>query len=171
MTQDPLRRTERAVQDPAEIAAIIASVNICRVGFVDDGEPYVLPVSFGWEPPADQHLGRFWFHSATAGRKVRLLDQEPRVCVQLEADVAVATHPERACSWTCSYRSVMAWGTARSAGDRTEARHGLDVIMRHHAGRDGWTYPDKMLDHTLVWCVTVDRCTAKQHREKAEPTS
>ncbi len=153
------------------MATIIRAVNICRVGFVDDGEPYVLPMSFGWEPLDGAEGGRFWFHSATAGRKVRLLAESPRVCVQLESDVAVVTHAEKACAWTCAYRSVMAWGTARTALDHDESRHGLDVIMRHHAGRDGWTYPDKMLDHTLVWCVTVDRWSAKQHREKAEPTS
>ncbi len=40
--------------------------------------------------------------------------------------------------------------------------------MRDHSGRGGWTYPDKMLDHTLVWCVDVDRISAKEHLNKAE---
>jgi hypothetical protein len=38
--------------------------------------------------------------------------------------------------------------------------------MRHHAGRDQWTYPDKMLAQTMVWLVAVDRLTAKEHRAK-----
>jgi len=169
MTMDPMRRSERAVQTPADMATIIRAVNICRVGFVADGEPYVLPMSFGWEPLTEADGGRYWFHSATAGRKVGLLADEPRVCVQLESDVGLVTHPEKACAWTLAYRSVMAWGTARTARNHDESRHGLDVLMRHHAGRDGWSYPDKMLDHTLVWSVTVDRWTAKEHRAKDDP--
>ncbi len=168
MTDEGMRRKEREVTAPAAVADIIASATICRVGFVDDGEPYVLPVNFGHEEVPGSPGGRFWFHSATAGRKVDLLAAEPRVCVQLEEDLGMITHPDKACAWTQGYRSVMAWGTARTARDHDEARHGLDVLMRQHGGGDGWTYPDKMLDHTLVWYVEVDRISAKEHRAKAE---
>ena len=80
-----------------------------------------------------------------------------------------ATRPtgrDAACAWTQAYRSVIAWGIARAAVDLAESRHGLDVLMRHHAGRGGWTYPDRMLAGTLVWCVEVARLTAKAHRHK-----
>jgi nitroimidazol reductase NimA-like FMN-containing flavoprotein (pyridoxamine 5'-phosphate oxidase superfamily) len=166
MTDQPMRRLERAVDAPADIQAIIEAVQVCRVGFVADGEPYVVPLNFGYEPAGDHGPARFWFHSARDGRKARLLADGPRVCVQLEEDRGLVTHPDKACAWTQAFRSVMAWGRARVAIDADEARHGLDVLMRHHAGRDGWTYPDPMLAQTLVWCVEVDRCSAKQHLAK-----
>jgi len=87
--------------------------------------------------------------------------------VQLEQDLGLVTHPDKACAWTQSFRSVMAWGAVHVAADADEARHGMDVLMRQHAGRDGWTYPDKMIEATLVWRVDVDRLTAKQHLAKA----
>jgi len=167
MTDAGLRRSERAVTDRRRIESIIRSVTICRVGFADRGEPYVVPVNFGWEPGADGRPDRFWFHSATVGRKAQLIAGRPRVCVQLDADLDLITHYREACAWSQAYRSVMAWGPARAARDRAEARHGLDVIMRRHSDRDGWTYPDKVLDHTLVWCVEVERLTAKEHRPEA----
>ena len=40
MTDQPLRRSEREVRDPAAIHRIIQATNVCRVGFVDAGEPY-----------------------------------------------------------------------------------------------------------------------------------
>jgi nitroimidazol reductase NimA-like FMN-containing flavoprotein (pyridoxamine 5'-phosphate oxidase superfamily) len=166
MSGEPLRRRERAVHDPAAVEAIIRAATVCRVGFVDGDEPYVVPVNLGYEPAAGDAPARFWFHSAPAGRKARLLASGPRVCVQLDEDRGLVTHPDRACAWTQAYRSVMAWGTARPAVDAAEARHGLDVVMRHHAGRGGWSYPDAMLAQTLVWCVEVDRLTAKQHLAK-----
>ena len=168
MTDQPLRRSEREVRDPAAIRSIIQAINVCRVGFVDAGEPYVVPLNFGFAGGTGDDAGVFWFHSATSGRKVHLLRSEPRVCVQLEEDLGLVTHAEKACAWTQSYRSVMAWGNARVARDPAEARHGLDVLMRQHTGHDGWTYPDAILDHTLVWCVEVDRISAKEHLAKAE---
>jgi len=168
MTDQPLRRSEREIRDPAAIRSIIQATTVCRVGFVDAGEPYVVPLNFGFAVGAGAEADVFWFHSATSGRKVNLLRAEPRVCVQLEEDLGLVTHAEKACAWTQSYRSVMAWGNARVARDRAEACHGLDVLMRQHAGRDGWTYPDAVLDHTLVWCVAVDRISAKEHIAKVE---
>jgi uncharacterized protein len=163
-----LRRAERAIDEPAAIAAIIRAAQIAHVGFVEAGEPYVVPLNFGWEPGRGEQPDRFWFHSAPAGRKADLLAAGPRVCVQLEADLHLVEDERRACSWTQAYSSVMAWGRARCARDRAEARHGLDVLMRHHAGRDGWTYSGGMLDRTLVWCVDVDRVTAKAHQVKGD---
>jgi len=168
MTDQPLRHSEREVRDPAAIDRIIQVTNVCRVGFVDAGEPYVVPLNFGFAAGSGSAADAFWFHSATSGRKAQLLRAEPRVCVQLEEDLGLVTHAEKACSWTQSYRSVMAWGNARVARDRDEARHGLDVLMRQHADRDGWTYSDAILDHTLVWCVEVDRITAKEHIAKGD---
>jgi uncharacterized protein len=159
-----MRRSERAIVAAAEIAGIIRAATIAHVGFVADGEPYVVPLNFGWEPGRAGAPDRFWFHSATAGRKADLLARQPWVCVQLEADLHLVTDLETACAWTQAYRSVIAWGTARAAADPAESRRGLDILMRHHAGRDGWAYPDRMLDQTLVWCVEVARLTAKAHR-------
>lgn len=159
-----MRRAERAIVAPDEIAGIIRAATIAHVGFIDDGEPYVVPLNFGWEPGERGRSARFWFHSATGGRKAELLVRRPWVCVQLEADLHLVTDPATACAWTQAYRSVIAWGTARQAADQVESRHGLEVLMRQHAGRDGWTYPDQMLRQTLVWCVEVSHLTAKAHR-------
>jgi hypothetical protein len=161
-----MRRADRALSEADEIAGVISAAVIAHVGFVDNDEPYVVPLNFGWDPGAAGAPDRFWFHSAPAGRKAILLAERPRVCVQLEADLQLVTHPETACAWTQAYRSVIAWGTARIAVDHAESRHGLDAIMRHHTGRDGWTYPDRILAQTLVWCVEVARLTAKAHPVK-----
>ncbi len=169
MSDPGMRRHEREVTSPESIQAIIRSATVCRVGLVERGEAYVVPLNFGHEPAPGAVGGRFWFHSATDGRKALLVAAEPRVCVQLDLDLGLVTHPQKACAWTQSYRSVMAWGPARPATSPAEARHGLDVIMVQHADRGGWTYPDRMLDVTLVWCVEVTRMTAKQHLGKAEP--
>ena len=34
--------------------------------------------------------------------------------------------------------------------------------MQHLSGKQDWKYGQQMLDRTLVWCVEVERLTAKQ---------
>jgi len=163
VTAGELRRGERALTAPADLAAICDRAAVCHVGFVDRGEPYVLPLNFGWEPGPGGGPARFWFHSAPVGRKIGLLAARPRVCLQLECDLDLVTHPDRACAWTQAYRSLVAWGRARTASDPAAQRRGLDAIMERHAGRGGWDYPDAMLARTLVWCVEVEQVTGKVH--------
>ena len=43
----PMRRQDRAVTDPEKIQAVIDGCEICRLGFCDQGKPYVVPVNFG----------------------------------------------------------------------------------------------------------------------------
>ncbi len=152
--------------DAQAVAEIIGRVAVCHVGFVDQGEPYVVPLNFGWEPARGSRRARFWFHSARDGRKSNLVSSEQRVCVQLEEDLGLVTHARKACGWSQRYRSVIAWGKARLARDLVEARYGLDLIMRKHSDRGGWTYGPQALERTLVWCVEVEHITAKQHTAK-----
>jgi nitroimidazol reductase NimA-like FMN-containing flavoprotein (pyridoxamine 5'-phosphate oxidase superfamily) len=169
MTDHAMRRDERRVRDPEDVAGILAAATIAHVGFVEAGEPYVVPLNFGCEFDGHRPL-RFWFHSAPAGRKARLIAASPRVCVEVDVDRGLKTHPDHACTWTQRYESVMAWGTARAATDAGEQRHGLEVLMRAHSGRDGWSYPDRMLAETLVWCVEIERWSAKAHVVKPSAT-
>ena len=163
MTRQYIQRDGRALDLPDEIVAVIKAATVAHIGFVDAGEPYVVPVNFGWEPGKDDVPDRFWFHSSRTGRKAGLIARQPRVCVQLESHLQLVEDAENACAWTQTYRSVMAWGRARPAADREEARHGLDVLMRHHAGHGGWTYPDATIDRALVWCVEAVHLTARMH--------
>ena len=167
MTRVEILSDGRALDLPDEVAAIIRAARIAHVGFSDAGEPYVVPMNFGWEPGRGDVPDRFWFHSGRTGRKAGLLERRPVVCVQLEFDLRLVADAESACAWTQTYRSAMAWGRTRPAADRREARHGLDVLMRHAAGRGGWSFPDEKLDRTLVWCVEIERMTARLHGDDA----
>ena len=59
-----MRRKDREITDRAEIEAILNEAMVCRIGLADDGEPYVVPVSFGYED------GSVYIHSAPEGKKI-----------------------------------------------------------------------------------------------------
>ena len=42
-----MRRREREVVEPDEIRDIIEACKVCRLGFCEEGEVYIVPVNFG----------------------------------------------------------------------------------------------------------------------------
>ncbi len=151
-----MRRAEKAIHDPAEFAAILQAAQVCHLGLVDAGEPYVVPVSFGY---AD---GALYFHSAPRGRKMDILRRQSRLCFQLEADCAVIPATE-ACGWTARFRSVIGYGEAEILTDPEAKRYGLAVIMAHYAGPEPvFSFPDAMVTRTAVVKIAVREWTGKR---------
>jgi nitroimidazol reductase NimA-like FMN-containing flavoprotein (pyridoxamine 5'-phosphate oxidase superfamily) len=62
-----MRRKDRKITDRAEIEAIIAKAQVCRLAMADKDRPYIVPLSFGYE---DNTL---YFHSANTGKKIDIL--------------------------------------------------------------------------------------------------
>lgn len=76
-----MRRFEREVVDYKLIEAMLQEMNIINVGMNDeDGFPYVVPMSFGFEM-TDTHLN-VYTHFMKVGKKVELLKRDPRVCIE-----------------------------------------------------------------------------------------
>ena len=63
-----MRRKNREVTDRARIEEIIRSCHVCRLGFVDDGRAYIVPMNFGYVEEDGKYV--FYFHSAKEGRKI-----------------------------------------------------------------------------------------------------
>src|SRR3989304_3291861 len=100
-----MRRKEKEITDRAEMEAVVAEAQICRLAMCDGAQPYVIPLCFGY---AD---GTFYFHCAVAGRKLDVLMKNPTVCLELEAGVSLKTGV-KACDWGMNFRSVIACGRA-----------------------------------------------------------
>ena len=79
-----MRRKDREVTDPERIEQIIADSHCCRIGFNDDGEVYIVPLSFGYARGADDSY-TFYFHGASQGRKIDLIHKNPRVGFELSS--------------------------------------------------------------------------------------
>lgn len=150
-----MRRSEREITERPLIDAIISSAEVCRLGLVDDGEPYVVPMSFGYR------AGTLYFHSAREGRKARLLMQSPRVCVEFDKVNGVVTG-EAACDWGVRFESVIVFGRVRLIEDVSEKRAALDTIMTQYSGvQSGFAYAEPALNATLVFAVTPAEVTGK----------
>lgn len=73
-------RFEREVYDKELIAAMLDEMMIVSVGVNDeDGFPYVVPLSFGYEMKEDELV--VYTHFTKRGKKVSLFERDPRVCL------------------------------------------------------------------------------------------
>ena len=103
-----MRRADKEIAHLDTILKIVRDCEVCRLGLAVDGEPYVVPVSFGFDGEA------VFFHTAKGGKKIDMMTANPRVCVQFERNVKLVTDDEDACSWTFDFESVIGFGV----GDR-----------------------------------------------------
>src|SRR5574337_388552 len=69
------RHPERGAHDLATIHRILDEGFVCHVGFVSDGQPFVIPTGYG--RVGDQ----LYIHGSAASRMLRNLDQGVSVCV------------------------------------------------------------------------------------------
>jgi len=88
-----MRRTDREIHSRETIDQIIAAAGVCRLGLSNRDQPYIVPVSFGYDGKA------IYFHTATEGRKIDYMTANPRVCFEMEQDVRVIRNEELACKW------------------------------------------------------------------------
>jgi len=151
-----MRRREKEITDRQEIDDVLNRAQICHLGLVDGQEPYVVPLSFGYD-------GRcLYFHSAVEGRKLDLIRRNNLVCFQVETDVALVPG-ESACEWGAKYRCVIGLGRAKVIEDKAGKIEGLKAIMAHY-GSDQQEFPDKHLNRALVIQVEIESLTGKKAR-------
>ena len=72
-----MRRSDREITDLGEILSIINDCKVIHLAMVDDGEPYLLPLNFGYA--CEGGAFSFFCHSAREGRKLDILRKNPTV--------------------------------------------------------------------------------------------
>jgi uncharacterized protein len=151
-----LRRKEKQIQDQAELESIISRAQICRLAMTVDNRPYLVPLSFGYDS------NTLYFHSASEGRKLEMIKENPQVCFELEATAEVIS-AERACNWGLEYESIIGSGRASLIEDLDEKKRSLDLIMKQYSKED-WEYPQRQLEKTVIFKVTIEEMTGKKSK-------
>ena len=152
-----MTRREREITDISEICRILNTAKVTNVGLVDDGEPYVVPMNYGYTLE-DGEL-TVYLHGAMRGRKLDVIAKEPRVFLTMVTDTA-AFDGDVACRYGMAYSSVMAKGIAEIVTDIEEKKRALSVLMQTQTGKD-FTFDDRMASVVSVIKVSVSSYTAK----------
>jgi uncharacterized protein len=152
-----VREAERAVYDRAAAYRILDEGFICHVGFVVDGQPFVIPTGYG-------RVGdNLYIHGSAASRMLRNLDQGVAVCVTVTLlDGLVLARS--IFNHSMNYRSVVVLGTAVAVQDPGEKLEALRLLSEHILpGR--WAESrqpnEKEIKATLVMRLPIAEFSAK----------
>ena len=153
-----MRRLDKQITDPEILNKILNESHICRLGLVENGEAYIVPVNFAH---AD---GVIYIHSALAGRKIDIIRSNNRVSFEMELDHELVKS-DTPCGWTEKYRSIMGKGSIIIDNDLDSKRHGLDLIMRKYGASMELNYDEKILARMMILKLTIESYTGKQSGE------
>ena len=155
-----MRRKDREITELSKVVSIVEACQCCRLGLVEDGEAYIVPMNFGFELAAETLV--LYFHCAAEGRKMDLIPQQKAVVFEMDTKHALVSS-EKACSFSFLYQCVMGKGRMEILKDRQEKLGGLQQIMKHYSGNDTWEFDPNALDRICVLKLTVSEWSCKEH--------
>ncbi|HWW14943.1 MAG TPA: pyridoxamine 5'-phosphate oxidase family protein [Candidatus Dormibacteraeota bacterium] len=152
-----VREADRAVYDRETAYHILDEGFLCHVGFVADGQPFVIPTSYGRKDDC------LYIHGSAASRMLRHLKEGLPVCVTvtlLEGLVlarSIFNH-------SMNYRSVVVLGKATLVDDPAEKIEALRLLSEHIIpGRwaDARQPNERELKATSVLRLPIEEFSAK----------
>ena len=150
-----MRRTDREITDRGTIDQIITAAGVCRLGLSNRDQPYIVPVSFGYDGKA------IYFHTALEGMKIDYINTNARVCFEMEQDVRLVGNEEVACKWGQLYSSVIGFGTVREITDPPGRLAAMNQVMQHYSGKQ-WDFDPETFAQVRLWCISIDQLTGKR---------
>ena len=152
-----VRESDRGVYDRDTVNRILDEGFLCHVGFIVDGQPYVIPTSYGRDGDM------LYVHGSAASRMLRNLDQGIPVCVTVTLlDGLVLARS--VFNHSMNYRSVVILGTATLIDNPEEKLKALLALSEHILpGRwdDSRQPNEKELKATSVLRIPIDEFSAK----------
>lgn len=157
------RHPERAVPD--ETASILSEGHVAHVGFVVDGEPYVIPLLYGFSPDRPDCIV---LHGSRASRLQKLLVAGAPVCVTVTL-LDGLVYSRSAKYHSANYRSAVCFGRAHEITEDAEKASVLEeMTSRYFPGRSAGTdySPASIADlnEITVVEVIVEDSSAKARR-------
>jgi uncharacterized protein len=152
-----VREADRAIYDRESAYRILDEGFLCHVGFVADGQPFVIPTSYGRTGDS------LYIHGSAASRMLRNLKEGVPVCITVTLlDGLVLARS--IFNHSMNYRSVVVLGKAMLVDDPKEKLEALRLLSEHIIpGRwaDSRQPNERELKATSVLRVPIEEFSAK----------
>ena len=151
------RKPSRASYDRQVVDRILDEALICHLGFVEDGQPFVIPTIHA------RVDGILYLHGSKASRTLRALEDGLDCCVTVTL-VDGLVLARSAFHHSLNYRSAMIFAVARRVEDSEEKALALEAVVEHIApGRSDDARPPSAdeLDATEVVALELEEASAK----------
>jgi nitroimidazol reductase NimA-like FMN-containing flavoprotein (pyridoxamine 5'-phosphate oxidase superfamily) len=151
------RQPTRASYDRATAHAILDEALVASVGFVDGGQPFVIPMAFARQGE------RLLLHTASKSRFAACLAEGAPICVTVVLIDGIVL-ARSAMHHSMNYRSVVALGRASEIVDEAEKRAAFARLVEHVlVGRAGATRPpnEAEVKATRVFALPLEAVSIK----------
>lgn len=151
------RRPTRGTYDRAIVHGILDEALVCQLGFVVEGQPYVLPTTLVRDGE------RVFVHGSAASRMMRSLADGLPVCLSVTL-VDGLVLARSAFHHSMNYRSVVVLGTAREVVDASEKVRALSLLVdKVSPGRSARVRSpsEKEIRATTVLALPLEEVSAK----------
>lgn len=155
-----MRRKDREVTDYMKMLEILAGCDCCRIGLVDEGKAYIVPLNFGYENK-DGKL-TLYFHSANEGKKLDLIHTQSTISFEMDKKHALIEGPI-ACDYSYNFECIMGQGHIQILDDFEEKVYGLEKIMAHYTKGQTWTFKEAHVNAVTVFKLEVTTWSCKVH--------
>jgi nitroimidazol reductase NimA-like FMN-containing flavoprotein (pyridoxamine 5'-phosphate oxidase superfamily) len=149
-----MRRKEKEITDQSAIEEIIHSALVCRLALSENDQPYIVPLSFGYQ---DHTL---YFHGSSEGKKIEIINKNPNVCFEFDVSTEILK-AEKACQWGMRYKSIIGFGRAVIVENIKEKQKALSVIMNQYSD-DQFQIDEDAIRETAVIKVDIQSMTGKE---------
>ena len=162
-----MRRADREVKDWNEILQILESCKVCRLGMMDEGKIYIVPMNYGYVSEEEKLV--LYFHGAREGKKLRLLRVNPTVGIEMDGGHELEAG-KTACQYSYFYASNIGNGKAEIVTEPEEKSRALAAIMKHQTGKvfEELESNLKLGAAVEIIRVEVEEFTCKRHRKEKE---
>ena len=150
-----MRRKDKEITDKKLVEEILSTSIICRIAMIDKGNPYLVPLNYGYLNNA------LYIHSASTGKKIEILKNNNKVCFEIENSVEIIKHDEP-CHWGTKYRSLIGYGTVDIIEDFELKKKGLDIIMTQHGKTGINIYNENNINAIVILKLNIESISGKQ---------
>ncbi|NLY09438.1 MAG: pyridoxamine 5'-phosphate oxidase family protein [Tissierellia bacterium] len=156
-----MRRKDREIKDFNNMLEILSACDCCRLGLIDNGLAYIVPLNFGYK----ETNGRLelFFHGAAEGKKIELIKAQNTVSFEMDRKHQLLVG-ESPCSYSYLYQSIMGEGEIKLLNDFEEKTQGMDVIMSRFSDEQSWEYPRGMIEKMEVIKLAVTKWSCKENK-------
>lgn len=154
-----MRRKDRQVTNLSEINKIINMCKTCHIAMVEEGMPYLIPLSFGYEFENNQLV--LYFHSANTGKKIDILKKNNHVCFEMCCEGEAIYEETSPCSSGYYFSSVHGFGEVEFLEENVEKAQALSAIMKHQMDA-AVTFAPEQVRSVCVFKIAAATFSAKQ---------
>jgi len=144
-------------------APILAEGHVAHVGFVEDGQPFVIPLGYQFNPAEPDRL---YLHGSPASRALQHVASGAPICITVTL-LDGLVYSRTALYHSMNYRSVVCFGRGSRVTDpELQQKVYRGMVSRYFPGRTaGRDYSEPTAEHLEATClveVRIEEWSAKQ---------